>query len=734
MSAKPPLSILFLWHQHQPFYKDPVGNKYEMPWVRLHATKDYYDMVALCDEFPKLRLNFNLVPSLVAQLEDYAQGRAQDRFLDVSRRPAQELTFDDRLFLLQNFFMAHWENMIDPYPRYRELLERRGRSAAGEYLVRAVNYFKEGDWRDLQTWFNLTWMDPWWDEKDPFIRALRVKGRNFTEEEKLKLLEKQQWICGQVISKHREVMERGQIEITATPFYHPILPLLCDTDAARMATPEIALPESRFTCPEDARHQILKALDFHQSRFGRRPQGMWPSEGSVSEATADLLMDAGVRWIATDEGVLANSFKPAAFHRDDIYQLYRYSKGGRDLHLYFRDHELSDAIGFVYSGWKSTEAIDDFMAKLHGIRDRLARRDGGAPAPAVVPVILDGENCWEYYKHDGLPFLRELYARISEDPTLDTVLGASFVERAAGTAKTLSNLWSGSWINSNFGIWIGHREDNRAWDLLHRTRRFLVQHLEDNPDLKGGEQALLAWESIYIAEGSDWNWWYGDDHSSANDQAFDYLFRKHLMNVYTVLGVKVPEDLHLPIKAKRQKAVIEPAADFITPTIDGRVTSYFEWRPAGFYDTEAGGTGTMHRTQNVLKSIHFGFDLEKIYLRLDFRRALDYEYLKGMSFRVLFLKPQGYEVLIRPDLAQKKLGVQLRSIQTPDAVIQLQEGAIERVAELAIPLKELGHAKGTLDFCITVDREGLEQERWPVDSAITIPYPHQDTFAFNWSI
>jgi len=723
MTPEQPLSVLFLWHQHQPFYKDPLSNRYELPWVRLHAVKDYYDMVALLEEFPKIRANFNLVPSLLNQLDDYAEGKAHDKFVGVTLKAASELSFEDRQFILQNFFMANWENMIDPYPRYRELLDKRGRNATAETLARAQNYFKEQDWRDLQTWFNLAWFDPWWRERDALIKMLHEKGKNFSEEEKQRLIQKQLEICGLVAQKHRQMMEKGQIEITATPYYHPILPLLCDTDAARMALPQIALPKHRFNHPEDAQAQIERALEDHRARFGRRPQGMWPSEGSVSEPVAKLFMESGVRWIATDEAVLARSVE-GSFEHDTLYQPYQFKAGDKSLSLFFRDHDLSDAIGFVYTSWNAEDAVNDFLKRLHGIRERLRIKDGDSPLAHVVPVILDGENCWEYYKNDGLPFLRLLYSRISEDPLIETVRGSDFLDRA-GELSTLSKLWSGSWINSNFAIWIGHPEDNQAWDLLSRTRQFLTDHLQTHPELVGGEPAKLAWESIYIAEGSDWCWWYGDDHSSANDETFDYLFRKHLMNVYAVLGAKIPDDLHLPIKTKKTRSTVKPPVDFITPQMDGKVTSYFEWQSAGYYETEAGGTGTMHRAQNMIKAIYYGFDLKNIYFRLDLSRPVDIEFYKNMLFKWTFLQPQNTEIKAQ---IQEDGQVQM---QLADK--SLQAGRMGRIMELAIPLAELQAPEDQpLKWTITIERDGLEQERWPLDNIFEIPYPKPQTFAESW--
>jgi alpha-amylase/alpha-mannosidase (GH57 family) len=713
MAAEPPLSVLFLWHQHQPLYKDGLKNRYELPWVRLHATKDYLDMVTLLDEFPRIKATFNLVPSLLAQLDDYAENKAQDRFLEVTLKAASDLTFDDRQFILQNFFMAHWEHMIDPYPRYRELLDKRGRAVTPESLSRAHTYFKEQDWRDLQTWFNLTWFDPLWKEKDPFIKGLFEKGKFFSEEDKKTLVDRQLEVCRQVVAKHKEMQDKGRIELTTTPFYHPILPLLCDTEVGRTAIPHMKLPAKRFQHPEDARAQLDKAVADYTRRFGRAPAGLWPSEGSVSEEAAAHMMDVGLRWIATDEGVLAKSLEAHTFTRESLYTPYRYSVGGKTIHLFFRDHELSDAIGFVYASWDPETAAKDFVKRLLHIRSSLKDKS----RPAVVSVILDGENCWEYYKQDGLPFLRALYALLSNTPELTTVKASEFLDRNPDL-PVLPRLWPGSWINSNFAIWIGHSEDNAAWDFLSRTRQFLHNTLQSTPDLKDSPQAALAWEEIYIAEGSDWCWWYGEDHSSANDQTFDYLFRKHLMNVYTLLGGKIPDDLHTPIKRKKVTSEIIEPADFLKPTIDGKVTGYFEWRAAGQYHTEAGTTGTMQKAENIIKTIYYGFDLSNIYLRIDTNRAPSPEFLATAAIHIKLAATTLDEVKITFD-------------QTGKA--SLENCVFGKVLELALPLKSLQNPDKK-DFEITIQayKDGLEQERWPAETSIKIPYPTENTFAFHW--
>ncbi len=720
MAQDLPLSVLFLWHQHQPLYKDALTQRYELPWVRLHATKDYLDMVALLEEFPSIKSNFNLVPSLLIQLDDYAEGKAQDKFLELTLKVAADLTVDDRPFILQNFFMANWEHMIDPYPRYRELLDKRGRVASNESLARAIKYFKEQDWRDLQTWFNLTWFDPLWRERDPMIKGLYEKGKNFTEEDKLKLADKQKEICGLIVAKHKELQDRGQIEVTTTPFYHPILPLLCDTEAGRMALPHMTLPRQRFQHPEDAREHVRRSIEDYTRRFGRAPQGMWPAEGSVSEEAARLFAEAGIRWVATDEAVLAHSIAPSPFVRQDIYEPYKFMAGDKSLHFFFRDHELSDAIGFVYASWDPEEAAKDFIKKLKGIQSNIKDKT----KPHVVPVILEGENCWEYYSQDGLPFLRALYAKLAADSSLQTVRASDYLDRVTDI-KTLSKLWSGSWINSNFAIWIGHSEDNNAWDMLSRTRLFLHNTLQMRPEMKENPASRQAWEEIYIAEGSDWCWWYGDDHSSGNDDMFDFLFRKHLMNVYALLEEKIPEDLHFPIKRKRAKAMITAPVDFVTPALDGLVTNYFEWQSAGLYNTEAGATGTMHKSENFIKTIYYGFDSSHLYFRLDPSKSFTEPALKGVTIKLIFYKPENQEIVIEFD---GKNGI-TRGTE------KLSTGAYRKIAEFGLPLDLLNNPeKRDFEVVIAIQKDGLEQERWPTDTTLRIPYPAENVFVENWHI
>src|SRR4051812_4280409 len=367
------IALAFLWHQHQPYYPDDVAGDNPMPWVRLHGVKDYYGMALHLLEFPEMRCTINLVPSLLVQLLAYTEHGATDRCLDVSRAPADGLAEGDALFLLDHFFMANPEQMILPFPRYAELYHRR--AANRNHAREALRRFQERDLRDLQVWFNLAWMHPLAVERDDGLRALRDKGRHFTEEEKKALLDKQFDVLRQIIPLHRKLAESGQVELTTTPLYHPILPLLLDKKTARESMPDVRLPHFTQGYPEDADVHVRRAVEQHEAIFGHRPTGMWPAEGSVAQIMLPLLARHGIRWIATDEEVLGASTqglvrRDAHGHvrnPDLLYRPYKVCEGSAELNIVFRDHALSDLIGFHYQRSDAEAAADNFARCLRGI-------------------------------------------------------------------------------------------------------------------------------------------------------------------------------------------------------------------------------------------------------------------------------------------------------------------------------------------------------------------------------
>ncbi len=611
----PTLRVILLWHQHQPFYKDLVTGEYRLPWVRLHGLKDYYGMVKLLDEFPNVHQNFNLVPSLMVQIEDYVAGTARDPFLNVAAKAAKELSETERRFALQYLFQANPQNLIGRYPRYRELWERF--RDHGHSPERAERYFQAQDFTDLQVLSQIAWFDEFFLEEKS-IKELVAKGHHYTLNDQKRVIELERELLGRVLPAHAAAAKQGSIEISATPFYHPILPLVCDSGAGAVSNPGLLLPQNRFRHPEDAREQLLRGLDLHEKVFGVRPKGIWPSEGSVSEEVLAIAHSLGVRWMATDEGVLGRS-TGLFFARDGngrlpgnlaekLYNIHRYENGSTAMHLVFRDHTISDLIGFVYSGMPPADAARHLLNNIkEAAKPVLAKgRD------AVVSIILDGENAWEYYPKSGREFLRRFYDLLQREPGLEAVTISEAIARHKDFGK-LSSLVPGSWINANFNVWIGAPEDNRAWDYLHHAREFYAR----NAAPASQAQRQLAFDEILIAEGSDWNWWYGPEHHSANDRDFDELYRKHLSNVYQALGATPPDYLAQPITGVEVRPAFVPQTAYIHPRVMADKVRYFEWMGAAIYTADQ-RAGAMHGKQFLLDSVYAGIDATNLYGRLDF--------------------------------------------------------------------------------------------------------------------
>ena len=734
--------VAILWHMHQPFYEDLVTMEHILPWVRLHALKDYYGMAALLSEFPGVRVTFNLVPSLLVQLEAFAEDRAHDRFLELSLKPADELTDGDAAFIVENFFHAQRERMIDPYPRYAELMARRGAATPSEAEARAIaRRFTPDDFRDLQVWHKLAWVDPGYHERDARVRALVDKGRGYSEDDKASLREVELEILRAVIPEYRRAAERGQIEISTSPFYHPILPLLCDTDVYLRTHPQSRMPRQRFVRPEDAAEQLARASACHERLFGRRPAGVWPSEGSVSDAIVPLVAAGGFTWMATDELILARSLG-VSFSRDAqgqiehperLYRPYTVRAGAAQVACLFRDHALSDMIGFNYQGWAAEAAAADFVGRLAEAGRRFTARTGGGEA--VLPIILDGENAWEYFEGGGRPFLRALYGQLGSHPELRTV---TVSEACARPTAELDGIFPGSWIDANFYIWIGHADDQRAWSQLADARQAL-----DTPGAALDRDAVArAHEEILIAEGSDWFWWYGDDHSSAHDLAFDDLFRRHLRNVYRLLQKPTPDELFVSNITTGAPALAPSGpAGLLAPTLDGEETSYFEWLGAGLFEVRD-VAGAMHQTDrraSLVTAVRFGFDGERLFVRVDTARPVVDLLGEGFEISLKFLEPTGVRFSVRQTLGRL---TGLFWDRAPAAPAWTERGpggaaiAAGPVLELAVPTSDLGvRAGASMAFFVAVyDEAGAEVERHPAHRPIEAAAPDAAFRARNWSL
>jgi alpha-amylase/alpha-mannosidase (GH57 family) len=609
------LRVVVLWHQHQPFYKDLVTGEYRLPWTRLHALKDYYGMVKLLDEFPQVHQTFNLVPSLITQIQDYVSAEAQDPFLQVASKPAKDLSIGERQFALQYLFQANLVNVIGRYPRYRELWEKF--HGLGDSPERAEKVFQVQDLTDLQVLSQIGWFDEFFLAEADVAELIR-KGRNFTLEDQQFVMARERELLARVLPVHAAAAKNGLIEISTSPFYHPILPLVCDTQMGAVSSPGLPLPQNRYRHPGDAREQLQRGLALHERVFGLRPQGVWPSEGSVSDEVLTIAHQLGVQWMATDEGVLGRSLG-TGFSRDGyghldsdgahrLYTIYRYENADTWMNMIFRDHTLSDLIGFVYSSMPPQDAANNL---IHKIRES-AKSVLASGQDAMVPIILDGENAWEYYPKSGREFLRRFYDALQNDPGIEAVTVTEAIARHKNVGH-LKSLVPGSWINANFNVWIGAPEDNKAWDYLYHARNFYAQAAPGATE----EQCDLAFEEIMIAEGSDWNWWYGPEHHSANDSDFDELYRKHLSNVYQALGGIPPDYLAQPIAGGAARPMFTPQTAYIHPEISGDMVRYFEWMGAARYTADQ-RSGAMHGKQFLMDEVFAGIDEQYVYGRLDF--------------------------------------------------------------------------------------------------------------------
>lgn len=727
----PPISLALFWHQHQPYYPDDISGENLFPWVRLHGTKDYIGMALHLKEVPEFRCTINLVPSLLDQIQRYTDRGGSDRHLDVSRIPADALTEADIEFLLDNFFMANADSMIRPYPRYMELFVKR--RAGAETAAHSVRRFSTEDLRDLQVWFNLTWLHPLLFEQDADLRAFLEKGRHWSEDEKLWLLDQHLVILRRIIPLHKELADGGQIELTTSPYYHPILPLLWDKKSAREAMPGCPLPRYIDPYPEDVRSHLRQAVEFHTRTFGAPPQGMWPSEGSVSHDIMEALCEAGIRWIATDEEILAHS-TDGFVSRDGqghvrrpemLYRPWHVDTVAGSLQIVFRDHGLSDLIGFHYQRNEAASAANDLLGRVAAIGRAVEPHNAGRPA--LVPIVLDGENCWEYYPDGGVSFLRHLYRTAVTHQGLRPVRMSDHLREYPATDR-LNRVFAGSWISHNFAIWIGHAEDRAAWDLLHETRTFLVER-QAQGDVPADVLAKARRE-LEIAEGSDWYWWFGDDHSSAQDHLFDQLFRRHLENIYTLLGEPPPPRLLRPISQGEHRALHTQPRGLLKVRLDGR-SNYFEWLNAGRYDARS-ERGTMTRvTHGLIRQLFFGFDAENLYVRVDTDgRAKDK--LAGVDQLLLrFVEP-----------AETSVTVSGFDTATPAAVLRrgnkrgsrpATPAALDDVLEIALPLSELKLTAGNaVSFVVDLIAKRQSIERAPAEGEIMLAVPSQNFESLMW--
>jgi alpha-amylase/alpha-mannosidase (GH57 family) len=720
------MNVVILWHMHQPYYVNPLTKKAMMPWVRLHAAKGYLDMIDLVAAVPELRVTFNFSPVLVRQILELVHGEVEDDWENLSRKPAADLDGPDRRRLLENFFKINWETLVRPVPRYAELLAKRGSHEALSHLDTVARNFTEADFRDLQTLYNLQWSGFSAARRFPILQELKAKGRNFTEEEKNAVLDVHHEILALVLGEYREASDRGQIELTTTPFFHPIMPLVYDTQIARRCQPHSPLP-SPFSAPEDVAAHLRLAQEQHEQVFGRRARGLWPSEGSIAPEIVPLMVEAGLDYFCSDEGNLFQSLKmdPAWNHRAidhvELFQGWRVRAGGATIQALFRERPLSDFIGFDAARNETGRAVEHLIDHLKNIA-KVAPAGRG-----VTPLILDGENAWEAFPDSGEAFLGAFYRALVSTPELETRRIGDYFDAHPAQAE-LSTLHSGSWIRSDFDIWIGDPEENKAWEWLKETRHFLVTWLSEHEVPE--ETAGAAWWEIYAAEGSDWFWWYGPDFTIDTDHLFDELFRIHLQNVYRILGIEPPAHLDVAICVAGTDIGYTKPTGLIEPNVAGSSERFFDWLGAGELDLTRQQTA-MFQGDRIGRKLLFGFGDESFYLRLDLSRqpeAVGLQILLPHSRRLLLQHGAGGEVEARFETSAD--GVLFTEAPADGVTARWGQSLLLAVPRRLLEI-EAGHE---FAFFLQILERGLQRERYPERGAIEIAVPGEDFEAEHWMV
>lgn len=720
------LNVIFLWHMHQPYYVDPLTRTAMMPWVRLHAVKGYLDMIDVVTKHPSLRVNFNFTPVLVQQLEEFSEGRVIDKWGELARRPAHLLEAHEKNELLENFFKINWTTLIEPSPRYKELLELRGREWNVKTVQESIKHFTTQDFLDLQVWFNLAWCGFSAFKRYPELGELKRKGSGFTEEEKNRLMDIHLEIISLVLGLYRQAQDDRRVEITTTPFFHPIMPLVYDSRFAERCMPGREFPPV-LTAAEDVRAHLRMAQELHTKVFGQPARGLWPSEGSVAPELMPLFKEAGIDYFCTDEEVLFRSLKQDPGHSSrqvdhvELFQPWVSDFGGARVGAFFRERPLSDFIGFNAARNTARDAAEFLVHHLEHIAV-IAKQ----PFPTVC-IALDGENAWEAFHDGGEEFLNLMYQRVGESSSLVTRRLGDLFDEVKG-APVIHLLHTGSWIGGDFDIWIGDQEENRAWEWLGKTRAFLVD--QNSSGQFEPNQLAAAWKEIYAAEGSDWFWWYGPDFQTECDFLFDALFRKHLQNVYHLLGVSPPQYLEVPIRTRGVSIPYTKPTGYIYPIIDGKEGGYYEWMGAGSFDVKRQQTA-MFQSNRVCRLITFGINENQFYLRLD------HENKRPDRVQIAFCHPKDCRVVLR---------------KTPsgyDAVLETSEDALtykvthgvlkvnsQSILEVAVPLASIGFEGKGLDiaFMVQIFQAEVETERYPERGLIEFEGPSPAFRLSNWFV
>ena len=745
------LNIAFIWHFHQPVYQENFTDDFVMPWVRLHATKDYLDMLLRCEDHKKIKLNFNISATLLNSIEKYSKG-INDLHSKLLILKDNKLSEMDKNFILQYFFDVNYSTMIMQREYYAELYNKR---YSKEDI--SINDFTDQEYFDIVANYTMCWIDTKFYLMYPELKYLSEKQKNYTYEDRKRIYEIQFDIIRKIIPYYKKFQDEGRIEISTSPYYHPIIPLLLDINEAKCSYNE-NLPSKSPLFAEDAKEQTKKALDYFEKVFKKRPKGIWLPEHCISMASVDMLNDLGVNWTVTDEGILANTLG-REFARDfegnleapfDLCVHYKFNSRNNKVNVLFADSFFSNLVSFGYGNYDGHVAANDFYEKIKTVQSKL---QFSPKEDHLLTIAMDGENCWESYQNDGNEFLDTLYELIENDDTLQTVLVSDFIEKAK--PEKLDNVASGSWINRNFDLWIGEPTKNLAWIYLDKTRndlfKFSKELLEnaktDEEKLEAQKRIDKAKEEIFVSEGSDWLWWYGEPNESSNDHIFDFLFRAHLKNVYGALDKPSPKHLDVPLASIIGKPIRQPRRH-ITPVIDGIYDPNINsWVDAGYIFLPDSPTFSAKKT---IKGIYYGNDDDNIYLKFELNKnnlANSIYFIKNQVF--IYFKPESqtvispvrialrtenlYPVLENQFSHELKFSFNEHELVPPQLLKALYGGmwqvqlirkvsyAFKDTIEVALSFDDLGVKPGErVEFCIIAGSNGNINEVYPQDVLLSL--------------
>lgn len=735
------LSLAIYWHMHQPVYE--LEGTYLMPWVRLHAVKDYLDMALFLEKFPKLKLNFNIVPALVDAIIDYTENGLTDIHAELSASDAENLTDEEKAFVLNNFFSSKFETMIYRSENYKNLYQKRFSKD-----IAILEDFSAQEISDLMALFNLVWIDPIHYERYPRLKELWDKQYNYTKEDRLEILGIHLQIMKEIIPTYRKYINEGRIELTTSPYYHAILPILADMKSSVKNTLTTEGLPASLDMLDDAKLQIKKGLDRIEEIFGIRPKGIWPPELCLGPKTLNLLAKEGIKWTISDEGVLANSInfdfvRDFKGNLDDPYHLlkvYNYQTKDSQIDIIFRDRSIPHLINFEYAGINQQMAAGDLYDKIKLIQNKLVVSPDKSH---LLTIALDCENCWENYQNDGIEFLEHFYNSIENDETLDSVLISNYIEKDEHK-KSLKKIHSGSWIDQTFQFWIGESEKNKAWAYLKKTKDDFDEYAKCH---KADYKLNLAKRELLIAEGSDWFWWYGEPNYSGQDFIFDYMYRERLKNVYLALDIKYPEYLDKTLITAVEVPFKHPQRN-ITPRMDGLYKSVDDWYNSGSISML---DGPVFRENKIVDKINFGCDKDNIYFRLHVNKGsgeisfIDrinqfYIYTRNSSrinnrgyIRLISKTDNPYPILlerfeheitltiVKDTLYPVRLSTVLHpnmwTLDNPEGIVIVNNDVID----VAIPFEKLGIQQGeTVEFFLANTDSGVKNTYIPQEILLTL--------------